>query len=72
MPLDYGSADIKCPFYKSETRNAIKCEGVFSKTCIFNFANATKKCVHKEKYCNRFNYKECPHAKNIKNKYPLK
>ena len=70
MPLDYGSADIKCPFYKSETRNAIKCEGVFSETCTFNFVNSIKKCEHKEKYCNHFNYPKCPHAKKIKDKYP--
>lgn len=71
MPQSYGAADVKCPFYHEETRNAIKCEGVFSKTCTFNFENAIKKKKHKEKYCN-LNFKKCPHYEKANAKYPLK
>lgn len=70
MPQSYGSEDVKCPFYRQETRNAIKCEGVFCETCTFNFADQIKKKEHKKKYCNHFNYKKCPHAKKVIIKYP--
>ena len=70
MPSKYVSKNVKCPFCKEETRNTIKCEGIFSETCTFNFANPTNKKEHKEKYCNHFSYKNCPHAKQVNAKYP--
>ncbi len=69
MPTPYGSANVKCPFYDEETRNKIKCEGVFSKTCDQNFETSIKKKKHKEKYCNKDFY-SCPHYKQVRPKYP--
>lgn len=69
MPTVFGSENVKCPFYDTETRNAIKCEGVFSKTCDQNFENAEIKRKYKEKYCNE-GYDNCPHYKQVYSKYP--
>ena len=68
MPLYYGSEYVLCPFYQDETKNAIKCEGEFSATCVFNFFTAADKKLHKIKYCNK-SYAECPHFKNVNQKY---
>ena len=69
MPNSFGSENVKCPFYDTETRNAIKCEGTFSKTCNQNFENSDRKKKHKEKYCNR-DYYSCSHYKQVNSKYP--
>ncbi len=71
MPVQYGSEKAKCPFYNVETRNTIKCEGVFSKTCTHNFENAIKKKKHKEKHCNS-DFKKCSHYEKVNAKYPFK
>lgn len=65
----YGSENVRCPFYSEETKNAIKCEGVISKTCKHNFETSTQKKKHKGKYCNR-TYFECPYYKQVNSKYP--
>ena len=65
----YGAENTKCPFYEDETKNSIKCEGVFSKTTEQNFENSTIKKEHKKKYCDN-NYSECKHFKNVNEKYP--
>lgn len=69
LPHYYGSEQVKCMFYKEESKNTIRCEGEFSITCTFNFTTSTEKKKHKRKYCNK-GYSECPHFKRVKNKYP--
>lgn len=68
MPSCYGSEDVKCPFYKQETRSAIKCEGDFAESCTYGFKNPDKKKKHKERYCNT-DYKKCPHYSEVEAKY---
>lgn len=68
MPVSYGSEEVLCPFYDEETRNTLKCEGVFSKTCNQNFLTSVQKKNHKAKYCNK-DYFSCPHFKQVNNKY---
>lgn len=69
MPQSYSSEKVKCPFYDEETRNSIKCEGTFSRTCNQNFINSKAKQKHKEKYCN-YDYLSCPHYEQVNKKYP--
>ena len=68
MPVSYGSEDVKCPFYRTETKNAIKCEGAFSASCTFCFFDSFKKKDHKTKYCNN-DYRNCPHYIAVAKKY---
>ncbi len=64
----YGSEDVQCPFYKGETKNSLKCEGVFALSCINNFTDKAAKNRHKEQYCNA-KYQKCPHCKALMFKY---
>lgn len=67
LPQYYGSEKTKCPFYKDETKNSIRCEGVFSKTTNQNFENSTQKKEHKTEYCDK-DYSKCHHYKNVNEK----
>jgi hypothetical protein len=67
--MEYGSEKVLCPFYKTESRNTLKCEGDFSESCVFNFFSSTEKNAQKENFCNKI-YSECPHYKQVMKKYP--
>ena len=66
--MEYGAENVKCPFYKSETRNTVKCEGIISETCSNNFSTSKIRRKHyKEKCCN--NYKQCKIYRVLELKY---
>lgn len=58
---NYGDQDVKCPFYKKDEPKIIECEGIFSICSNHHFKSNKLKQEHKEKYCNEYNYKNCPH-----------
>lgn len=64
----YGSQDVICPFYKDETANTIRCEGVISDACVNNFINKSEKKGHREIYCCD-DYEKCPLAEALNMKY---
>ena len=64
----FGSQEVLCPFYKDETKNTIRCEGLISDACINNFVNKKEKKEHKEIYCCD-DYKKCPIAEALYLKY---
>lgn len=64
----YGSQDVKCPFYKDETKNTIRCEGIFSAALSNNFDSAQSKKEHVKKYCCK-HFKECSLYKVVNQKY---
>lgn len=66
---NYGTQDVKCPFYKGEDEKTIKCEGVISDSCTQPFKNGKKKEAHKEIYCDCYNFKNCPYHKILSKKY---
>ena len=59
LATNYGAEKTKCPFYKDETKNTISCEGIFGCGCVHTFSTAPEKRTHKEKYCNKFDFKNC-------------
>ncbi len=60
MSTDWGTADVKCPFYKKEDPIRIVCEGISAKSVCHNIFHTGKgKLNHKKRYCNTDNYKEC-------------
>ena len=65
----YGSQDVMCPFYIEETEKNIKCENVFSCSCIMGFKNRREKQGYKERYCNKFNFKNCTQFICVMTKY---
>ena len=68
MPHYYGSDKTKCPYYKDESKNSIKCEGDISITTNQNFENSTQKKEHKKIYCDK-DYSNCRHYKVVKEKH---
>ena len=71
MSVEYDSANTKCPFYKTETKNTIKCEGALSPTCNQNFPTSLQKKKHKARFCNK-DYSGCIHFQQVDRKYSLK
>lgn len=67
----YGEEKVKCPFYKEETKNSIKCEGIFGCTCVHNFASSKEKKNHKEKYCDEFYFKKCILYQSVNSTYKM-
>lgn len=68
MSNTYGSQNVQCPFYQSEVKNSIKCEGTISYGCIHCFKSTKQKQRLKEKFCET-NYKSCPHYIILMKKY---
>ena len=68
--MQFGSEKVVCPFYVDETRNTIKCEGIFTATSQNNFVNSIKKQHHQEIYCYN-DYERCLQAKILLEKYNL-
>lgn len=66
---EYGSQDVKCPYYRGDIEKSIKCEGAINKICTQPFKSHQKKETYKEKYCCSFNYKNCPYCKMLDRKY---
>ena len=65
---DYGSQNVKCPFYKGEDEKKIICEGIIAPICVHIFKSAKKKVLTKKTFCDN-NYESCEHSKNLERKY---
>lgn len=69
MPrYSYDDKFIKCPFFVSETANAIKCEGVISYRQIYIFSSAYEMRKYKQRYCTT-KYCECKNYREVSLKY---
>ena len=66
--MEYGAELVKCPFYKDESKNSIRCEGIISITCSSNFGSTKEKKKHREKHCCD-KYKDCDIYKLVDMKY---
>ena len=64
----YKSNLVKCPFYKDETKNTIRCEGIFSEAIQHNFAEAKTKKAHRNNCCC-CDYRRCPIFTIVEEKY---
>lgn len=60
MSTNWNSADVKCPYYKTETKNSISCESMikYSDMITLKFETIEKKKEHMENHCNT-NYNSC-------------
>lgn len=55
-----------CPFYIKETALKISCESAISDVFFqLYFANSVKKKEYQKKFCNTFNYADCPYARTL-------
>ena len=63
------SMDAVCPFYSSEDKQRIRCEGLWDEsTTHVVFPTPQQKRDHKRKYCHT-KYKNCLLAKALYEKY---
>lgn len=61
----YVSVKAKCPFYKSENRFMVVCEGICENSVTHIAFSAPSVCYQfKSKYC-RDEYQECPIARML-------
>lgn len=69
MSTSYMFVHVKCPFFKGEEKNKIRCEGVQEgASCIQQY----RKMEQKEKWMGRYcceNYKNCRIYKMLEKKY---
>lgn len=67
--MNYNAKDVICPFYRNNEKKTIQCEGLISLDGIQKFGAEKALKIHMTKYCNSFNYRFCPYAKALKQKY---
>ena len=68
MSESYCDKSVRCPFYRKETKNSLKCDGLISNTCNHNFETAIQKKKHKSNYCT-WDYFNCHYYKQINIKH---
>ena len=59
---------VKCPFYKDETKNTIRCEGIFTNAISNNFEYSGQKRKHRDAYCCK-KYRDCTLYRVVTSKY---
>lgn len=65
MSTQYTSVYVRCPFYRREARNVVKCEGIVDNSRLaMEFSSNIQKAEWKEMMCNE-GYTECPLYKVI-------
>lgn len=69
----YESKSAMCPFYHSEEKQKIHCEGILPYTTIhMAFMSQADLRKHKQKYCHCMDYDKCPIADMLNRKYDKK
>lgn len=66
--MAYESKQVKCPYYRDETKNTIRCEGVFSPAISNNFESSNAKREYEKNICDE-KYTDCELFKAIGKKY---
>lgn len=70
MPNNRLSARVICPFYQSETKVTITCEGPFEDTAIMlRFLGQEKKDAYQQCVCCTFGYTKCKIAAMLMKTY---
>lgn len=64
----YDNKNVNCPFFVSETANAIKCEGVICSQQLNIFRSSNEKRIYKHNYCVH-RYCDCKHFVEVDEKY---
>lgn len=70
MATTYESVNVKCPFYKEDARNQIRCEGICetSTSTVHMFRDQKTRLKYQKKYCEA-RYKDCPCFRQNMTKY---
>lgn len=70
----YSDVDAICPFYKGISENNkyswITCDGIITGTVTKSqFKSIKKRDAHKQAFCDKFCYEQCPVYEAINEKY---
>lgn len=68
--MNYKSKSVICPFFQNCDARTIRCEGIISDSISHKFTTAEEIDGHMEKFCNTFDYAECPYEQIVDSKYP--
>lgn len=68
--MNYKCKNAVCPFFKNCDLRTIHCEGIISDSVLHKFNSTEESDGHMDKYCNTFDYTECPYEKVVDSKYP--
>ena len=69
MPKGVEKAEVKCPFYLSELKTTLRCEGVINNTTTVNYFRSKEEFAeYHKKFCEN-DYKNCRYAKLISERY---
>ena len=61
---------VQCPYYKTDTRQVIFCEGLEDGMAIhLAFATPQQLINYKVRFCRRLEYGSCPLARILEEKY---
>ena len=61
---------VKCPYYKTHTRQVIYCEGFEDGMVIHEaFATPAQLVMWKNRYCRKLRYSQCPVATALNRKW---
>lgn len=61
---------IQCPFYISEAKHLLCCEGLFDTTCMTtSFPDKKAKAQHIDSFCSKIDGGGCPMADSLFEKY---
>lgn len=70
MASSTGASKSICPYFLREYNKSITCEGLEDTDEIMHrFDSAKDKCAFQRRYCFRYEYRRCPFAKAITEKY---
>ena len=65
MDLKANAVNVRCPYYRTQGKKWVKCDGIIEESAITqDFANEIQKEFYQENYCwNK--YQNCPLVKLI-------
>lgn len=53
------NVEAKCPFFVSEAKMSITCEGLIGKEHLTRFDTKEEKVNHEKAYCTTFDFRDC-------------
>lgn len=65
----FTSSGVRCPYYKDESKNSIRCEGIVSCSVVNNFSVSGDKKAYMQKFCRQDSFASCIIYKAVNEKY---
>lgn len=63
------NAKALCPFFITESKKSITCEGIIAEQNVTRFTSEEEKKAHQEQYCTKYYCENCKIYKALSEKY---